>query len=1461
MVKKMRPAKQEEREAAAARAQEAGLPQNALSAYLNNGVQAQMDPLGVPDYFGTIPNYASSPLPTMASPNTGSHYWPWYDGASMRDWVLMAAPDNGSFMQFDLSIAGTAKTLPDAFGIGRGVVRGGGMLTYEEPGLVGGPVQVSTSVGGSRGIVSQRVLMGDSFEEIPSSESSKLSDHFYWTWYDEQSAGFQNWVIVHNPSATETVHAVLTYTDAGTGLPATLGQSDILPGQSWEPRFPGMMGGPLELKAYLSTGSWPADARNVIATQRVISNFGTAFNENPGVPASELATDYLWTWYDMMSPGFSDWILIANPDPVNAVNYEIKIGGVTVDAGSIAAGDIITPTFPGQMDGPVRVTTTATGTGDGKVIASQRTLAGPSFGEVHGYPLSRLSRTYEWAWYDMQTPGVSNWILISNTDPANQVGYSIKIGGVVQPCPSPGGCVIPAGGKVTPTFPGQMSGPVEVAASGPVLASQRVLWKGHFNEVVGMGGAIVNTGMRKFVDILPGVGSTKANNLGQYIPQAIPAPCPVGAPDSCDYYEISLVEYTEKMHTDLPATKLRGYVQTNTTDPTVSVPHYLGPMIVAQKNKPVRVKFTNALPTGAGGNLFLPTDKTIMGAGEGPLHADGSPCDPETEACAEYTQNRATLHLHGGATPWISDGTPHQWITPATEMTPYPEGVSVQNVPDMADPGPGAQTFYYTNQQSARLMFYHDHSFGITRLNFYAGELAPYLLTDPVEQQLVTDNIIPSDQIPLVIQDKTFVPDEPQLAAQDPTWDVAGWGGKGSLWAPHVYMPAQNPTDPGGMSAMGRWHYGPWFWPPVNIPYGPVANPLYDCGPGGSCTRPWENATMPGTPNPSWGAESFMDVAVVNGTAFPTLTVDPKAYRFRILNAANDRFWNLQLYRARANDPDAVNPATGRAALNEMSGDVAMVPAVHTAGFPDTWPVDGREGGVPDPSTKGPDMIQIANESGFLPAPVVHANQPIDWNLDPTTFNFGNVSSKNLLLGTAERADVIIDFSQFAGQTLILYNDAPTAFPALDARGDYFTGALDKTDTGGAPSAISGYGPNTRTIMQIKVESGTPAAPFDLNALNAAFASTGSTTGAYAASQDPVLVPQSGYNSAYNANYPDNHGSTFDTSITFTPQGAGAPITIPFEPKAIQDEMGETFDDYGRMSANLGLSVPFAQPNQRTFVLEGFQDPATEVIRMNATPMAPAAGDGTQVWMITHNGVDTHTLHFHLHSVQLINRVAWDGAVSLPDPNELGWKETLRVNPLENTIVALRPVIPTLPFAVPESVRPLNPSLPIGSTMSFGSFDPNTGNPLPAPMTNQLFNFGWEYVMHCHLLAHEENNMMRPTVLTPVVKWPGGLSVVVVPGSPSTANLSWTDNATTENGFIVQQSEDSDKGPWSTLAILPPAAGSGSTVNYTDPNANSFAGTRYYRVFALNTPGAPSTADVMPMASMVFTNVASGNLP
>ena len=65
-----------------------------------------------------------------------------------------------------------------------------------------------------------------------------------------------------------------------------------------------------------------------------------------------------------------------------------------------------------------------------------------------------------------------------------------------------------------------------------------------------------------------------------------------------------------------------------------------------------------------------PVDEgTVMDGVRNPVCTES----PKSPDC--FKDNRATLHLHGGTTPWISDGTPHQWITPANENTPWPQGV------------------------------------------------------------------------------------------------------------------------------------------------------------------------------------------------------------------------------------------------------------------------------------------------------------------------------------------------------------------------------------------------------------------------------------------------------------------------------------------------------------------------------------------------------------------------------------------------------------------------------------------------------------------------------------------------------------------------------------------------------------------------------------------------------------------
>ena len=116
--------------------------------------------------------------------------------------------------------------------------------------------------------------------------------------------------------------------------------------------------------------------------------------------------------------------------------------------------------------------------------------------------------------------------------------------------------------------------------------------------------------------------------------------------------------------------------------------------------------------------------------------------------------------------------------------------------------------------------------------------------------------------------------------------------------------------------------------------------------------------------------------------------------------------------------------------------------------------------------------------------------------------------------------------------------------------------------------------------------------------------------------------------------------------------------SIPAQPKAIHDEMGATFDEYGRMKASLGVQMPNPTPNLANFIMQSYADPATEIVKLsNSATMISGFPllDGTQIWRVNHNGVDTHPIHFHLFHVQLINRVGWDGAYRCPTrPNWAG---------------------------------------------------------------------------------------------------------------------------------------------------------------------------------------------------------------
>jgi len=118
--------------------------------------------------------------------------------------------------------------------------------------------------------------------------------------------------------------------------------------------------------------------------------------------------------------------------------------------------------------------------------------------------------------------------------------------------------------------------------------------------------------------------------------------------------------------------------------------------------------------------------------------------------------------------------------------------------------------------------------------------------------------------------------------------------------------------------------------------------------------------------HPVWVQEFFGDVNCVNGRVSPFLEVEPRKYRFRLLNASNSRFYHLTLVPT------------------DESGVVTGKPA------------------------QAPPFYQIGTDAGLLPAPL---------------------SLHYLIISPGERFDVIVDFSEQRGKSLAIMNDAPAPYP------------------------------------------------------------------------------------------------------------------------------------------------------------------------------------------------------------------------------------------------------------------------------------------------------------------------------------------------------------------------------------------------------------------------------------------------
>lgn len=559
----------------------------------------------------------------------------------------------------------------------------------------------------------------------------------------------------------------------------------------------------------------------------------------------------------------------------------------------------------------------------------------------------------------------------------------------------------------------------------------------------------------------------------------------------------------------------------------------------------------------------------------------------------------------------------------------------------------GEAEFYYGNDQSARFIWYHDHAYGNTRMHAYAGIASGYLIRDQFEAALISNNGLPPYVETSVTGNKEI--QEIPLVFQDKIFVGSNINLLDPSWKNIVSASAQG--------AGSLWY-----------PH------LYE-------SNRWRKtySTKP-LPNPSIIAEMFGDTMLVNGTVFPDKPVEPRRYRLRLLNACNARFLNLQLY------------------LDDGSLDGITLNA---AGVPTNQPFVNA-------ATGKPSVLQIATEGGFLPqAAEVPTNVPFSLNAAVNPLN--PVGQGSLIVGCAERLDLIVDFSGLQpGQKVILYNDAPAPFPGGDPRNDYFPGLANGNPVN--TKTKKGFGPNTRVLMRFNVSKALSSSDLPLGiAAGTKFETMPAVNGH--TWNDPLIVPS------------DPNGFPDLTKIpTLNPDGV-TPIRVR------RLTLNENFDPWGRLQQQVGTDV--VQPGGGYG--QAYENIATEVINLNGKAKV------WEIWQIANLTADVHPMHFHLVNVQILKRQPVDVAnpfkprtsdttldefnfiapARLPDPNEVGWKETCRMNPGEVITVLMEIALPAIKRA-DGSVVPTPPSPRVGDH---------------------------EYQWHCHILEHEEHDMMRPLVV------------------------------------------------------------------------------------------------------------------
>ncbi len=329
-------------------------------------------------------------------------------------------------------------------------------------------------------------------------------------------------------------------------------------------------------------------------------------------------------------------------------------------------------------------------------------------------------------------------------------------------------------------------------------------------------------------------------------PLALPTVMPpTGTDGDVTEYRIAVRQIEQQiLPAPMPMTTLWAYGRDGDPLPApgvVSTFQYPSATVEARTGHPVRVTWINDLVDGEGHFLphLLPVDSTIHWA------------DPGSESGHDHMGGTHTLysgpvpiitHVHGAHSFDHSDGHPEAWFLP--NATNLPEGFATRGPTyrSQGDAPIGEAIFEYPVDDRATALWYHDHALGMTRLNVYAGLAGFWIVRDEVEDALGLPGPPPRldepagtrhYEIPLVVQDRDFYPD-------------------GSL-----------------------------FYPSSREQFGDTDGPFVP------------DSSIP----PAWNPEFFGHVMVVNGRAWPFLEVEPRLYRFRVLNACDSRTLMLHFDR------------------------------------------------------------------------------------------------------------------------------------------------------------------------------------------------------------------------------------------------------------------------------------------------------------------------------------------------------------------------------------------------------------------------------------------------------------------------------------------------------------------------------------------------------------------------------------